>query len=386
MSRTFKLVIASLLTILLVSIACVAVPLIPQNDAPPQGLELVEEVWQLIQRDFVDSEALDHNRLAEGAVRGLIEALDDPYTSYLTPQQYELSITRLKGEFSGIGATITIEEGQLTVVAPIAGSPAEQAGIRPGDKILKVDGKPTAGMTLHEAALRIRGPQGTKVSLLVLHPDEDIPREIKITRAEIKLPSVEWEMLPDNIAHIRVSNFTERTDSEFASALSDIMAHGATGIVLDLRSNPGGLLDAAVKVASQFLEEGIVVYALDNKRERTDWPVQDGGMAPDIPLAVLVNSHTASAGEVVAGALQDHNRGLIIGVRTRGKGSMNRVHRLSNGGALYITFARWFTPDGRQIDREGIAPDIELELTPEDIENNRDPQLDRAIEYLQRGR
>ena len=386
MSRTFKLVVASLLTILLLSIACVAVPLTPQRDAPPQGLELVEEVWQLIQRDFIDSEALDHAELTEGAIRGLIEALGDPHTSYLTPQQYELLITQLEGEFSGIGAIITVEEGQLTIVAPIAGSPAEQAGIRPGDQILEINGEPTSGMTLHEAALKIRGPQGTKVRLLVLHPDEDIPREIEITRAEIKLPSVKWEMLPDNIAHIRVSNFTERTDSEFASALSDIMAHGATGIVLDLRSNPGGLLDAAVKVASQFLEEGIVVYALDNKRERTDWPVQDGGMAPDIPLAVLVNSHTASAGEVVAGALQDHNRGLIIGVRTRGKGSMNRVHRLSNGGALYITFARWFTPDGRQIDREGIAPDIELELTPEDIENNRDPQLERAIEYLQRGR
>jgi len=156
--------------------------------------------------------------------------------------------------------------------------------------------------------------------------------------------------------------------------------------VLDLRGNPGGLLAAAVKVASQFLEEGIVVYALDNKRERTDWPVRDGGMAPDIPLAVLVNSHTASASEVVAGALQDHNRGPIIGVSTHGKGSMNRIHRLSGGGALFITFVRWFTPDGRQIDREGIVPDIEIELTPEDIENDRDPQLDRAIEYLQRGR
>jgi len=386
MSRTLKLAIASLVTILLLGIACVAVPLIPQADAPPQGLELVEEVWQLIQRDFVDSEALDHNKLVEGAIRGLIEALDDPHTTYLTPEQYELFKTRLRGEFSGIGAMLTIKEGQLTVIAPIAGSPAEQAGIRPGDRILEIDGEPTAGMSLHEAALKIRGPRGTKVTLLVLHPDEDVPREIVIIRAEIKLPSVEWEMLPDNIAHIRVSNFTERTDSEFASALSDVIAYGATGIVLDLRGNPGGLLDAAVKVASQFLEEGIVVYALDNRQQRFEWPVRAGGMAPDIPLAVLVNRHTASASEVVAGALQDHNRGPIIGVSTHSKGSMNRVHRLSDGGALFITFARWFTPDGRQIDEEGITPDFEIELTPEDIENDRDPQLDRAIEYLQRGR
>jgi carboxyl-terminal processing protease len=241
-------------------------------------------------------------------------------------------------------------------------------------------------MSLHEAAMKIRGPQGTKVRLLVLHPDEDIPREIKITRAEIKVPSVEWEMLPDNVAHIRITNFTERTDAEFASALSDIIAQGGVGIVLDLRNNPGGLLEAAVNVASQFLKQGIVVYALDNRRERTDWPVRVGGMAPDIPLAILVNNHSASASEVVAGALQDHERGPIIGIKTLGKGSMNRVHQLGDGGALFITFARWFTPDGRQIEREGIVPDIEIQLTPEDIENDRDPQLDRAIEYLRLGK
>jgi carboxyl-terminal processing protease len=384
MSR--QLTIVSLLAILLLGIACVAVPLIPQKDAPPEGLERVEEVWRLIERYFVDSEALCPDELAEGAIRGLIEALGDPFTSYLTPEQHELWMTRLRGEFSGIGAVITIREGQLTVVAPIAGSPAEQAGMRSGDKILEVDGESTAGWSLPQAAMKIRGPIGTTVRLLVLRPDEDIPREIEITRAKIKVPTVEWEMLPGNIAHIRISNFTERTDAEFASALSDIIAQGGAGIVLDLRNNPGGLLGAAVKVASQFLEQGIVVYALDNKGVRTEWPVQDGGMAPDIPLAVLVNSYSASASEVVAGALQDHDRGPIIGVKTHGKGSMNRVHHLGHSGALFLTFARWFTPDGRQIDREGIAPDIELELTLEDIENDRDPQLERAIEYLRRGR
>ncbi len=382
MSRTLKLAIASLLVILLLGIACVAMPLIPQQDAPPPGLEHVEEVWRLIQRYHVDSEDLDPNKLAEGAIRGLIEALGDPYTTYLTPQRYELWRTQLEGEFFGIGAIITIREGQLTVVAPIAGSPAEQAGIRPGDQILEVDGEPTAGMDLRAALMKIRGPQGTKVTLLVLHPDEDTPREIEITRAKIKVPSVKWEMLPNNLAHIRVTNFTERTDSEFTSALRDIIAHGATGIILDLRNNPGGPLDAAVKVASQFLEEGIVVYALDNRGEREDWSAQDKGIAPEIPLVVLVNSHSASASEVVAGALQDHNRGPIIGTKTHGKGSVNRIHRLGHGGALSITFARWFTPSGRQIDRNGIAPNFEVTITAEDIENDRDPQLERAIAYL----
>ncbi len=384
MSRALKLAIASLL-ILLLSIACVAVPLIPQRDAPCPEFARVEEVWRLIRRYHVDSEALDPGELAERTIRGLIEALNDPYTSYLTPQQYALMRTQLEGRFTGIGAMITIKEGQLTVVAPIAGSPAEKAGIKPGDQILEVDGESTTGMSLHEAALKIRGPQGTKVRLLVRHPDDDAPREIEITRAEIKVPSVRWEMLPENIAHITVTNFTERTASEFASAIKDIIDQDAIGIVLDLRNNPGGLLDAAVMVASQFLEEGIVVYALDNRGERVDWSVRDDGIASKMPLAVLVNRHSASGSEVVAGALQDHNRGPIIGTSTRGKGSMNRIHRLDQGGALFITFARWFTPDGRQIDGEGITPDIEVEITPEDIANNRDPQQERAIEYLKLG-
>lgn len=387
MSKTLKFAIASLLlSIILAGIACVAAPQIAQNDVPSHEFGLVEEVWQLLQRDFVDQDALDPAKLEQGAVRGLLDALDDPYTSYLTPEQYELSRTRLAGEFSGIGARITLKERQLIVVAPIAGSPAEQAGIRPGDKILEVDGESTAGWSLHESAMTIRGPRGTAVTLLVLHLDEVVPREIEIIRAEIKVPSVEWEMLPDNIAHIRISNFTERTTEEFNSALSDIVAQDTVRIVLDLRNNPGGLLSAAVSVVSQFLESGIAVYAVDNTGERASWPVQRGTMAPDTPLVVLVNNHTASAGEIVAGALQSHNRSPIIGVRTHGKGSMNRIHRLSDGGALFVTFARWFTPDDRQIHGEGIAPDIELELTPEDIENDRDPQLERAIEYLNRER
>jgi C-terminal peptidase prc len=296
MTRTLKLAIASLLAILLLGFTYLAPPLIPQRDAPPEGLELVEEVWQLILRDFVDREALDPDKLAQGAIRGLIEALNDPYT-----------------------------------------------------------------FTAHPAFVRISE---------------------KARALKIRLPSVKWEMLPDNIAQIRVTTFTERTGSEFASALSNIVAQGATGIVLDLRNNSGGSLDAAVKVASQFLEQGLVVYKLNNRGVRTDYPVLAGGLALDIPLAVLVNSRSLSASELVAGALQDHNRGPIIGVRTFGKGSTSRVHELSNSWVLYVTFARLFTPHGRQIEGEGIVPDIELEMTPEEIENDRDSQLKRAIEYL----
>jgi carboxyl-terminal processing protease len=268
------------------------------------------------------------------------------------------------------------------VVAPIAGSPAEEAGIRSGDKILEINGEPTSEMSLIEATLKIRGKEGTKVKLLVLHRGEDIPIEIEVIRAEIDLPSVDWEMLPENIAHLGITNFSGRTDYEFASALEDIESQGATAIVLDLRDNPGGMLNAAVSVASQFLEEGLVLYTVDSEGERTNWEVKPEGLALDTPLAVLVNGGSASASEVVAGALQDNQRGPIIGVKTLGKGSVNRVHQLSNGGALYITYARWFTPSGGQIDEEGIIPDIEVEMTAEDVENDRDPQLEQAIEYL----
>jgi carboxyl-terminal processing protease len=206
--------------------------------------------------------------------------------------------------------------------------------------------------------------------------------EIEITRDDIQLPSVEWAMLPSNIAHIKITSFSDRTDSEFTSALKDIKSQSAAGIVLDLRNNPGGIVDAAVNMVDQFINKGTVVYALDNKGERTDWSARDGGLAEDIPLVVLVNGHSASASEIVSGALQDYSRGPIIGVKTFGKGSMNLVRQLSNGGALYITYARWFTPNGHQIDKEGVIPDIIVEMTPSDTEAGRDPQLERATEYL----
>ena len=346
-------------------------------------LDLMEEAWEIIHEDFVDIDNLDDQELAEAALRGLIEALDDPYTSYLDPEQSALSSSRLEGGFSGIGATMTVKDGQLLVVAPIADSPAEKAGVCPGDQILEIDGESVSEMTLIEAALEIRGEKGTKVTLMILHVDEDDPVEIEIIRDTIDLPSVQLEMLSGAIAHISITNFSNRTGAELESALNEAVAQGVVGIVLDLRNNPGGVVSAAVDVVSEFVDEGIVVYSLDNENERREWEVKDGGIVPDIPLAVLVNAYSASASEVVAGALQDHGRGPVIGINTYGKGKMNLVKELSNGGVLQITFARWFTPDGRQIDGEGIVPDTVVEITQEDIENELDSQLEQAIEYLQ---
>ncbi|MDD5094908.1 MAG: S41 family peptidase [Dehalococcoidia bacterium] len=382
MPGAIKSILLVVFVILPLALGCAASKDNPQDESFSKGMQLVGEAWEAISEDYVDSPSVNAADLAEGAIRGLMEALNDPYTNYLDPEQYKEFTGELEGEFSGIGVYAAIKDGYLTVVVPIAGSPAEQAGVRPDDRILEVDGEATLGMTLEEAVAKIRGEKGTKVRLLMLHPNHDTPTEIEIIRDDIKIPSVEWEMLPGNIAHIKVTRFSDRTDVEFASALEDVVSQSATGIVLDLRDNPGGFVEDAVSVVDEFVDERLVVYALDNKGKRTEWLAEDGGLAEAIPLAVLVNNHSASASEVVAGALQDYGRGEIIGVKTFGKGSMNYIHQLSNGGAIYLTFAYWYTPDGRQISGEGIIPDIIVEMPSEDTENSDDLQLERAIELL----
>ena len=345
--------------------------------------DLIEEAWQIILDDFVDSDELDLNKLSQGAIEGLIGALDDPYSDYFDAKHHALTQDELEGSFGGIGVKIKIdEEGQLTVVAPLVGSPAQREGIMPGDKILGVDGETTEGLSLIEATFKVRGELGTQVTLRILHQGEDVPQDIVITREKIELASVLPSILLDNIAHIEVSHFSSRTGAEIISALEDITADGMSGIILDLRDNLGGVLEAAVDLASQFLEEGIVLYVIDGEGNRETWEVREGGLATDLPLAVLVNGISASASEIVAGALQDHGRGVVIGTKTLGKGSVNHFHQLSDGSAIYITTARWYTPNERQIEGQGILPDVTVEITAEDIEADYDPQLERAIEYI----
>jgi carboxyl-terminal processing protease len=345
--------------------------------------DLIEEAWQIILDDFVDSDELDLNKLSQGAIEGMIEALDDPYSDYFDAEHHALTQDELEGSFGGIGVKIKIdEEGQLTVVAPLVGSPAQREGIMPGDKILGVDGETTEGLSLIEVTFKVRGELGTQVTLRILHQGEDVPQDIVITREKIELASVLPSILLDNIAHIEVGHFSSRTGAEIISALEDITADGMSGIILDLRDNLGGVLEAAVDLASQFLEEGIVLYVIDGEGNRETWEVREGGLATDLPLAVLVNGNSASASEIVAGALQDHGRGVVIGTKTRGKGSVNHFHQLSDGSAVYITTARWYTPNERQIEGQGILPDVTVEITAEDIEADYDPQLERAIEYI----
>ena len=335
---------------------------------------LLQEAWDIVYEEYVEQEKLDVETMLRGAIKGMVDALDDPYSSYMDPDAFEMSATDLTGKFEGIGAYVGYDEGKIVIISPISGSPADKAGIRSGDIIMAIDGESTIEMSIMDAVSRIRGTRGTPVRLLVLHEDETEPVEIEIIRGEIELVSVRFEMEGD-IAHIIITNFSERTGDELSSALEDMEAEAASGIILDLRNNPGGLLSSVVAVASRFLEKGVIVSTVDNEGNRAELSVKRRGEVIDLPMVVLVNNFSASGSEVLAGALQDHERAVVAGVITFGKGSVNILRQLSDGSGLYITVGRWYTPGGRLIEGEGIEPDYTLDPEEEDA-------FEWALDYL----
>ena len=341
-----------------------------------QGLESVEEVWKLIFDDYVDKNQLDASTLSQAAIKGMLEALDDPYTSYLDAEAYQLGLSSMKGAFEGIGAQVAVRDEQITIIAPIADSPAAKVGIRAGDIILEVDGESTSEMSLAEAVLKIRGPKGEPVELLILHQDEAEPEVIEIIRAKIEVNSVRFEMRGD-IAYIQLTHFSVRTNEELLLVLESLIEKEARGIILDLRSNPGGLLEEVIDVVSHFLREGVVVNVVDNQEKRIVLEVKPKEVITELPLVVLVDGFSASGSEVLAGVLQDYDRATIAGSKTFGKGSVNILRQLKNGAGIYITTARWLTPAGRLIEGEGLVPDYELELGGE-------AAIQWAIDYLKR--
>lgn len=345
------------------------------------------EAWRILKREYVEPERLkDPQKITYGAIDGMLDSLNDPWTAHLDAAQFKMETSDFQGSFAGIGAQVTKTNNQVTVVSPIDGSPAAKAGIRPGDIILKVDDEEISRLSLTDAVTKIRGPKGTTVKLTILHQGDNHPVDLSIVRDEITTSSVSWKMVDNKIAQIRIAQFTETTVADLTSALKSAESQGATGVILDLRRNPGGLLDAAVGVASQFLKDGIVVYSVDQAGKKVNYPVRKGGVEPDLPLAILVDTGSASGSEVVAGALQDAGRGPLIGDETVGKGSVNQLERLSDGSALYVTVARWYTPKGRLIEGKGLSPDIDIVLSPDDVKNQNDKQLQRAIEYINTGK
>ncbi len=358
MIKTIKIIAAILLLAATIALSFGAGCTLGATPPPTHDLDIVEEALNVILQDYVDREQLDVDKLTQGAVKGMVEALDDPYTSYLDTTAYELWVRSVEGKFEGIGAYVEFKDEQITIIAPIPDSPAEKAGVRAGDVILEIDGKSTEGISLIEAVLNIRGPKGTPVNLRILHQGETEPEVVEIVRAEIELPSVDSEMKED-IAYIEIAYFSERTAQELAPVLEGITQE-ASGIILDLRNNGGGLLDAVIEVTGFFLNEGVVMDMVDNQGERTVYSVKTSQIATDLPMVILVNGYSASGSEVLTGALQDYGRATIAGTTTFGKGSVNALYQLKDGSGLYITTARWFTPTGRLIEGEGLTPDYEL--------------------------
>ncbi|MBI2910294.1 MAG: S41 family peptidase [Chloroflexi bacterium] len=349
----------------------------------PTQFGLIEEVWNILEQDYVDPAALDPGKLTVGAINGVLETLADPHSAYLNAEQNRQRKAAFRGSFRGIGVEVTADNNEIVVKAVISGSPAEEAGILPGDRVLAVNGESTDGMSPGDVARTIRGRSGAVVRMTLMHKGETSPFEVEVTAAEVRTRTVTTALLPSGIAHITISGFSQRTPEELEAALRDMLDAGAEAILLDLRHNPGGLLGSAVDVASQFMKEGVVASQTDNRGASTPHPVKPGGVATDLPMAILLDGASASASEVVAGALQDVGRAALVGAVTAGKGSINYLRELSDGSALYVTVGRWLTPNGRLIEGQGLSPDIPMERTRNDIARGWDPQLQKALEYLE---
>lgn len=321
------------------------------------------EVVEVLQEDFIDRDKLSATEMERAGIEGLLEYLDDPYTSYLDPERYaafNLSLEGHQPDFEGIGASVTEVDGQIIVLGPLPGSPAFDAGLMPGDILVSVNGESIVGRTLEETVALIRGPKGTEVVLGVSRAGISRPVEIPIVRDTISVSSVHSHILPGDFGYIRLSSFDAESGADLRTAIADLRDLGATGLVLDLRNNGGGLVTAAVSVVSEFVEEGEVIRWVDANGNETVEHVTGEGTAYDLPLVVLVNGFSASASEVVSGALQDHERARIVGTRTFGKGAVNLLRDLESGAGLNLTIARWLTPDGRTIEGEGIEPDVRV--------------------------
>ncbi|MCH7736053.1 MAG: S41 family peptidase [Chloroflexi bacterium] len=352
----------------------------PSIEGLPPEFQRLSEVWELLNREQIDGEDLDPLVISDGAIRGMLTALNDPYAGFLDREQFSLESQDIQGFFGGIGAEVGIREGVITILAPMPDTPAEAAGVRAGDVILEVDGQSIQGLSLLEVVRLIRGDKGTTVTLLLRHLTNSETVLIEIERDIIKLESVTLLMQVGRIGHIRLSGFTGTTNDELKKALERFERSKGLGIVLDLRNNPGGLVSSVVDVTSQFIDDGLVLYQIDARGNRRNWGVKSGGKALDIPMVVLVNEFSASASEVFTGAIIDSGRATVVGSTTFGKGSVTNLWPLDDGSGVNFTTARWFTPNGSLIEGEGLTPDVLLDPLGED--EDEDLYLDRAIEVL----
>ena len=380
-------------------------PAIASASTQPQSnsLDLVNQAYQIIQQKYVDQSAVQQTQLEYGAISGMVDALGDTgHSRFLTPQMVKEENDFTQGSFEGIGAEVTINSnGQVIIVAPFDGSPAQAAGVKPGDIMLKVDGVDLTGLSLSEVVSKVLGPAGTKVTITLQDQGTGAVRDVTITRAKITVQNVSWVMLPGTtIADVRVAAFSQGVTNDLQAALKQIQTQGATSIILDLRNDPGGLLDEAIGVTSQFLGSGNVLLVKNAQGQEQTIPVRSGGLAVNTPMVVLVNQGTASAAEIVAGALQDAHRATLIGETTFGTGTVLNSFPLSDGSQILLATEEWLTPARRVIWHTGIAPDVTVSLastinpflpeagqgmTVAQLQSSQDAQLLKAIDELSQG-
>jgi carboxyl-terminal processing protease len=356
------------------------------SDEQPSGVDfgLFWEAWNILNEKYVDASKLDQQKMIYGAISGMVKALGDPFSSFMDPEESKQFSQELEGTFDGIGIEIGMKNDILTVISPLEGSPAEKAGLRAGDKILKIGDKLTTDMTIDEAVSEIRGPKGTEIALTILHEKSNDPVNVKITRDQINVKSVKLEWKDNGIAVVKISKFGDDTVSGMNQAASQIVSQKAKGVVLDLRNNPGGYLEAAVDVSSNFVPKGRTIVSEEERDGgKKDYTARGGDILGNLPVVVLVNGGSASASEITAGALRDDLGAPLVGEKTFGKGSVQELEKLSGGSNLRVTIARWLTPNGDYIMEKGIEPTVSVALTDEDYNASRDPQMDKALEVLQ---
>jgi len=364
-----------------------------EQQSASEGYSILDEIQGILEEDFVNPDAVNPEVLQRGAIDGVIASLADPHTVYISPEDFAVGVDIISGAFEGIGAQVDQDPvtGEIVIVAPFRDSPAENAGILPGDVLVSVNGESTEGWSVAEAVKKIRGPQGTDVTLVVRHSDQ-VEEDLTIERATIEIPTVFADEVRgqdgnpvENLAYLEIQQFTEQTAGDLDQELKRIVDANYDGLILDLRRNPGGGLDATVDVADMFLDDGVILTQVDREGRETVYEAKPGTEAGDLPVVILVGPGSASGSEVLAAALHDHGRATLIGEKTFGKGSVNHIRNLSNGGALYVTIARWRTPNGDLIEGIGLEPDVPVALTPEDVQADRDPQLFAAIDFLENG-
>lgn len=369
----------------------------PEDVAPT--FSLFWEAWNVVTHNYVNKSALDVQKMTYGAIQGMINSLGDTgHSRFLNPGGFRQEQNAIRGQFIGIGAELGLRNGQPIILSPLEGSPAEQAGLKSGDAVLRVNGEDVSRMTLQDIIIRVRGDAGTSVTLTIQHQGADRPEDVTITRQRIRSRSVTYDILPDsNVADVRLSQFNSGASSDLKGVLKTVLDAHVSGIVLDLRDNPGGILDQAVDVASQFLSEGTVVVVRDSEGKERRIQAKAGGVATDVPLTVLINNGTASAAEIVAGALEQNHRATLVGQTTFGTGTVLSTFRLKDGSAILLGTSEWLTPEGQTIKGKGVQPDMPVrlnaqsdiltpsrvkQLAPDQLQSSTDAQLLSAVKYL----